>query len=185
MKTKFFVALVISCALIANTSQTTHAAGLVDWVSGNNNIKSSFTFALSYLNTANNAATSSDTKSNQSDDQTDTIKPVAKTTKTVATYTVSATGYSSEVGQTDDSPFITANGSYVRDGVIASNFLPFGTKVIFPDLFPNKIFEITDRMNSRYNPEISGRYNIDIWFQHTDDAIHFGRRTTKMLVLNN
>src|SRR3990167_4180168 len=49
------------------------------------------------------------------------------------TMTVVATAYSSTPDQTDGSPFITANGLYVYDGLIAANFLPFGTRVKIPD----------------------------------------------------
>jgi len=44
------------------------------------------------------------------------------------------TAYSSTVDQTDDTPFITANGSFVRDGIVANNMLPFGTKIKIPEL---------------------------------------------------
>ena len=39
------------------------------------------------------------------------------------------TAYSSEPNETDDTPFITADGSHVADGIAASNLLPFGTKI--------------------------------------------------------
>ena len=38
------------------------------------------------------------------------------------------TAYSSTPEETDDTPFVTASGTSVRDGVIATNFLEFGTK---------------------------------------------------------
>ena len=40
---------------------------------------------------------------------------------------VTVTSYSSTPDQTDDSPFVTANGTWVHDGTLAANFLPFGT----------------------------------------------------------
>jgi len=86
-------------------------------------------------------------------------------TKTII---VTATGYSSTPDQTDDSPFITASGTYVRDGIIAANFLPLGSAIKIPELFGNKIFIVEDRMNSRY------WYNIDVWFANRDIAKTFG-----------
>ena len=56
------------------------------------------------------------------------------------TIDVVVTAYSSTVWQTDDTPFITASGTTVRDGIVAANFLPMGTKVRFPHLYREKIF---------------------------------------------
>ena len=64
---------------------------------------------------------------------------------------VVVTFYSSTIDQTDSTPFITANGTYVRDGIVASNFLVFGTVVKFPELFGDKRFVVMDRMNPRYS----------------------------------
>ena len=90
------------------------------------------------------------------------------------TYSVRATGYSSTSDQTDDTPFITASGTYVRDGIIAANFsvngrrVLFGTMVRIPEIYGEKIFIVEDRMNARYNN------NIDIWFSERDLAKAFG-----------
>ncbi len=81
---------------------------------------------------------------------------------------VTMTAYSSTPGQTDDSPFITANGSHVRDGIVAANFLPFGTKVKIPELYGDKVFSVEDRMNARYY------YKIDIWMPTYEEAKNFG-----------
>ncbi len=93
------------------------------------------------------------------------------------TYTVDISGYNSEVGQTDDSPFITASGTHVRDGVVASNMFPFGTIIKIPSLYGNKIFVVEDRMNKRYQK------NVDIWFADKDEALHLGRRTVQIEVI--
>jgi len=95
------------------------------------------------------------------------------------TKTVTVTAYSSTPDQTDDSPFITASGQFVRDGIIASNFLAFGTKVQFPDLFGDKVFQVEDRMHQRYD---TGR--VDIWFPDRNSAKTFGIQKTAMIVLN-
>ncbi|MFH1253054.1 MAG: hypothetical protein V1664_01855 [Candidatus Uhrbacteria bacterium] len=86
------------------------------------------------------------------------------------------TAYSSEVGQTDSTPFITASGTTVRRGVIAANFLPIGTRVRFPDLYGDEVFIVEDRMNQRYNKR------IDIWMEETADARNFGLQWTTVEV---
>src|SRR5882724_9437368 len=49
--------------------------------------------------------------------------------------TVWVTAYTSVPEETDDTPFITAMGTKTRDGIVATNMLPFGTKVKIPALF--------------------------------------------------
>ena len=92
---------------------------------------------------------------------------------------VSITAYSSTPDQTDNSPFITARGTYVRDGIIAANFLPFGTKIKIPELFGDKIFIVEDRMNSRY------WHKVDIWFPERQDALEFGIKTAKIQIIES
>jgi 3D (Asp-Asp-Asp) domain-containing protein len=88
---------------------------------------------------------------------------------------VIATAYSSTVDQTDSTPFITASGTPVRDGVIAANFLKFGTKVKFPSLYGNKVFTVEDRMKSNYK--------VDIWFPTRQKAKSFGVKRVEMEIL--
>ncbi|MCK9393391.1 MAG: hypothetical protein WCX30_04055 [Candidatus Paceibacterota bacterium] len=83
------------------------------------------------------------------------------------------TAYSSEVEQTDNTPLVTANGTVVKDGIVANNMLPFGTKIKIPSLYGSKIFTVTDRMNAR-----KGNYKVDIWFPTTEEAIDFGVKET-------
>jgi len=87
---------------------------------------------------------------------------------TIKTMHVDATAYSSRPQETDGSPFITADGSVVRDGIIAANFIPFGTKIRIPLVYGDKIFEVHDRMNSRYN------YRIDVWMDDVQEMREFG-----------
>ncbi len=87
------------------------------------------------------------------------------------------TAYNSEVGQTDDTPFITAFGTTVRDGIVATNFLPKGTMIRFPEEFGDKIFVVEDRMNARYT------YKVDIWMADKQEAIQFGAKYLKMEIL--
>jgi len=90
--------------------------------------------------------------------------------------TVVATAYSSTPDQTDDTPFTTANGKQVYDGLIAANWLPFGTRVKLPELFGDKIFTIDDRMNERY-----GYGRIDLWFDAPRAVLmEFGVKRVKM-----
>ncbi|MDD5146349.1 MAG: 3D domain-containing protein [Candidatus Pacebacteria bacterium] len=92
---------------------------------------------------------------------------------------VVATAYSPSVDETDDTPFLTASGNVVRDGIIANNSLPFGTKVRFPELFPHKIFVVEDRMHWRL-----GANNVDLFFFSKQDALNFGARYTEMEILD-
>jgi 3D (Asp-Asp-Asp) domain-containing protein len=85
--------------------------------------------------------------------------------------------YNSEVGQTDDSPFIMANGGHVHDGAVATNILPFGTRVKIPAYYGDKIFIVEDRMNRRY------QNHMDIWMEHKSEALSFGRRSTVVEVI--
>lgn len=81
---------------------------------------------------------------------------------------ITITAYTSSVEECDSDPFITADGSVTADGIIAANFLPFGTKVRIPTLFGDKVFEVHDRMNARY------WYRIDIWMEKKQDMRQFG-----------
>ncbi len=92
----------------------------------------------------------------------------AEVFKPKVTKWVSMTAYSSTVDQCDSTPFITANGSRVRDGIVAANFVPFGTKIRIPSIFGDKIFTVEDRMNSRYQSR------VDIWMNTRQEAIIFG-----------
>ena len=94
-------------------------------------------------------------------------------------YSVKVTGYTSSVDQTDSTPFITASGTYVRDGVAAANFLPIGTKFRIPKLFGDKVFVVEDRMNKRYN----GTTHVDIFFEDGRDARLFGLQNAQLEVL--
>jgi len=90
------------------------------------------------------------------------------------------TAYSSSVDETDGDPYITASGKYVREGVIANNNLPFGTKVKIPALYGDKIFVVEDRMADRYN----GRNRFDIWMNSKDLAISFGVQAADLVILD-
>jgi 3D (Asp-Asp-Asp) domain-containing protein len=91
---------------------------------------------------------------------------------------ITVTGYSSTPEQTDDTPFITASGKVVEDGIIAANFLDFGTKVRFPELFGDKIFIVEDRMHEKFSND-----RVDIWFPTTEEAKNFGIKKTIMEII--
>ena len=101
-----------------------------------------------------------------------------KTYKPKKAYIVSATAYSSTPDQTDHTPFITAAGTHVREGVIAANFLPLGTVIKIPELFGDKIFVVEDRMHNRY------WLNIDIWFPEKELAKEFGIKAVKIEIVS-
>ena len=109
---------------------------------------------------------------------------VAKSTnvaqKAVKTINVMVTAYSSTPDQTDDTPFITASGKYVKDGIIANNMLAFGTKVKIPELYGDKVFTVEDRMNKR-----KGDYHVDIWMPDKLSAVNFGVKTVEIEVLES
>ncbi|MDI6820776.1 MAG: hypothetical protein QMD65_01190 [Patescibacteria group bacterium] len=92
--------------------------------------------------------------------------------------TVWVTAYSSTPEETDDTPFITAFGTDTRDGIIAANFLPFGTKILIPDLFEDKVFVVEDRMHERK------KNFIDVWMPSKELAIEFGIHQTKIIIMN-
>lgn len=109
--------------------------------------------------------------------------PVANDKQPIKTLTVVSTAYNSLVDQTDSTPCITANGhdlckQYEEEGfgnTIATNFLPMGTQVKFPELYGDKIFIVRDRMNARY-----GYGRIDIWLPEYSEAKIFGVKRLKM-----
>lgn len=108
--------------------------------------------------------------------------PVAPSAPAVKkTLNLKVTAYSSSPDETKDygSPFITADGTYVHDGVVATNLLPFGTKVMIPSLFGDKVFTVNDRMSKKL------MNNIDIWMGTKAAALVFGVHTAKIVVLQD
>jgi 3D (Asp-Asp-Asp) domain-containing protein len=106
------------------------------------------------------------------------VAPPKLEIETVNSFKVIVTAYSSSIWETQGDPFITASGERVRDGIVANNLLSFGTKIRLPDIFGDKIFEVTDRMNSR-----KSSYHVDIWFPSRESALEFGAKLTEMEIL--
>lgn len=99
---------------------------------------------------------------------------VAKTVKMVIT------AYSSTPEQTDSTPFVTASGKKVADGIIANNMLPFGTRIRIPSVYGDKIFIVEDRMHRR-----KGKYHVDIWFPEYEQAKEFGAKLADVEILES
>jgi 3D (Asp-Asp-Asp) domain-containing protein len=58
--------------------------------------------------------------------------------------------------------------------------LPFGTKVMIPKLYGNKVFTVEDRMAS-----YKSNYHIDIWMPSKPLALNFGIKTAKVEILED
>lgn len=101
------------------------------------------------------------------------VLPIAKEKPRRVMY-VTVTAYSSTPDQTDDSPFIAATGKRVHDGMVAANFLRFGTRVRFPDNYGDKNFFVEDRMHERFSDR------MDIWMETREEAMQFGIRRIKV-----
>ena len=94
-----------------------------------------------------------------------------------AKFRVYVTAYSSSEDETDSTPHLTASGTKTRDGVLASNIFPIGTRVKIPELFGNQIFVIEDRMHERYSDR------IDVWMPSKAQALRFGKRQTEVQIV--
>ena len=66
------------------------------------------------------------------------------------------TKYTPRPEETDSTPFITATGQRVREGIIANNCLKFGTYVEIDGEF----YTVADRLNPRYGCD---HYDIFCW----------------------
>jgi 3D (Asp-Asp-Asp) domain-containing protein len=74
---------------------------------------------------------------------------------------VKGTTYNAEVGQTDSSPFIMANGKRVNESAVASNCYPLGTKISVKGF---GVYTVEDRMNRRYTADCgTDRERIDFF----------------------
>lgn len=89
----------------------------------------------------------------------------------------SLTAFTSTVAETDASPFTTASGAHVADGIVAANCLAFGTKIKIPALFGDKIFVVEDRLAKWH-----GCNSVDLWFPNRPAAFQFGHRYAEVQV---
>lgn len=119
--------------------------------------------------------------------RTQITRPAIGTVFTVA----DTTAYGPSKLQTDSTPCQTAADTPVRPGVVAANFLPFGTLLnihgvkgvnnkdgiwIDKDGKP-RVFIVEDRMNKRFPRR------VDFWFPNTSDALFFGRQKNLKIVV--
>lgn len=193
-KTNKIIAILILSAALFTLKVLIAKASVSDWFSDNINITGpNLEFAYAALNQAgqstdNSQEISANSPIVQNNYLVTSGTPVnSKNLKTVKINSKSwpeeliviATGYSSTVDQTDEDPFTTAWGTQVRNGIIAANFLPFGTKIKIPEIFGNRIFVVEDRMNRRYWK------SIDIWFIDRESALEFGVKKIKIQILNS
>lgn len=83
--------------------------------------------------------------------------------------------YSSSIDETDDTPFIAANGKRVYNGMIAcpSRF-PFETEIEIL----GETYKCGDRMAKRYR---DGNH-FDVWMESKEEAKSFGRIKTKITI---
>jgi 3D (Asp-Asp-Asp) domain-containing protein len=112
--------------------------------------------------------------------QTNTLLPLSSpmgVERVAKTMRLFVTAYSSTPEQTDDTPFITASGKQVRDGIVATNLLPLGTKIKIPEIYGNRVFVVEDRMNPRNDQ------HVDIWFPTYWEAKYFGIKRASVVVL--
>jgi 3D (Asp-Asp-Asp) domain-containing protein len=98
-----------------------------------------------------------------------------------------ATGYSSSIFETDDTPFITAANTHTRPGIVAMSrdllraYTPnapfhFGDRIHIAGLGE---FIVEDSMNRRW------RKRMDIWFPSRKEAFDFGKRNLYISKLAN
>lgn len=93
------------------------------------------------------------------------------------TFEVTVTAYTSSVDECDADPFTTASGTRTHDGTLAANFLPFGTRVSFPDYFGDKVFTVEDRTSAKYSSR------ADVWMITKAEAFKFGKRHLTLVVV--
>ncbi|MCA9756366.1 MAG: 3D domain-containing protein [Candidatus Eisenbacteria bacterium] len=101
-------------------------------------------------------------------------------------HSVSVTGYSSRMEETDSTPFITAINTITAPGVLAVSrdmlrtFTPgapfdFGDRVLISGV---GVYQIEDTMNPRWTRR------VDVWFPSTEEALAWGRRETYMAIVD-
>lgn len=107
-----------------------------------------------------------------------TRPPIHKEIEILENRQVTVTAYSSTEWETQGDPFITASGKRVEDGIVANNFLPFGTEIKLPEIFGDKIFIVQDRMHFRKSD-----YHFDVWFSSYKQALNFGAQTSSIEIV--
>jgi len=125
------------------------------------------------------AATSTEETIGATEEKPKAESEMGAETKPIMKIDVMITAYSSTPEETDDTPFTTAAGTTVRDGVVANNLFPFGTRFRIPGIFGEKIFTVEDRMHWR-----KSGYQVDIWFPAKSEALNFGVKSAYIEIIN-
>ena len=76
-------------------------------------------------------------------------------------------------------PTITASGSRSREGIVAANFLEFGTKIRIPALFGDEVLVVEDRMAPSFDN------TVDVLLYSRQEALNFGTKNAYIEVLKN
>lgn len=173
--------LVVSLIAISLVTTSTAQAGFLDWFRSDTpaaKTSNSGSFNTLYASVTGSSSNESEQPTLVANAIASVSSPKGGISKTIRKfYMVEVSAYNSEVGQTDDSPFITAKGTHVRDGIVATNMFPFGTAIKIPALYGDKIFVVEDRMNTRY------QNNVDVWMESKADARKLGRRLVQIEVI--
>jgi len=107
-----------------------------------------------------------------------TCPPTHKEIEILEDRKVTVTAYSSTEWETQGDPFVTASGKRVEDGIVANNFLAFGTEIKLPEIFGDKTFTVQDRMHFRKSD-----YHFDVWFPSHKQALNFGAQTSEIEIV--
>lgn len=87
------------------------------------------------------------------------------------------TAYSSSPDETDSTPHITAAGTRTREGVVAANLFPLGTRLKIPELFGDRVLVVEDRMHGRFTER------LDVWMPSKWLALRFGKKQAEVEVV--
>ncbi|MEK7089271.1 MAG: hypothetical protein AAB920_00445, partial [Patescibacteria group bacterium] len=94
-------------------------------------------------------------------------------------FRVKITAYTSSADECGNNLGITSSGEPARDGIVACNFLPHGTRIKIPALFGDKEFVVKDRMAKR-------KWNfVDVWVETKKTAFQIGKRTSRIVILGS
>ena len=97
-------------------------------------------------------------------------------------FVATLTAYTSRKGETDNDPFIAANGDYVYDGMIAcSREYPFGTQVTVN----GRTYTCADRMATKNDHAVNlslSKPRFDIWMDSLSAAKQWGRRDLAVVI---
>lgn len=116
-----------------------------------------------------------------------TLNPIAPITAPKNNLTASGsrvvtmTAYNAVPEQTDGNPCVAADGWNVcenPEGIVAANFLPFGTQVMIPDYFGDRVFTVHDRTARKYGDR------VDILMPTKKEALQFGKRQLRVVIVS-